>query len=218
MKVVIYTRLVYSKEGPVWERIPDPWVSGGILTPERMDLIQRHFIGSLSRQVDKDFEVRVKIGKLRAPIIDGLDWRGLKVSFMDSFKNDTIPEIQARLDTDDLVAPGWTAHMRLTADRLAHLSDFIIHYRPFIQDNDGTLSYSPLYHSNERTSGFLAWVQRNEPRQHLMGFDHSHIAEKSGGTKVVQVPEGYVSVGIHGEEHVACHRTSRHMKLGLPWA
>ena len=76
-KVIIISRAIYDNVGD--EKGP------GVLTPNRLSIMQRYFINSLRNQTDMDFTLQLFVGKKGSESVEKikkLNWSGLNVQFI----------------------------------------------------------------------------------------------------------------------------------------
>ena len=207
--IQVITRAIYSEESPEERRTGSAFGGGGwALTPHRLHLMEKNWLSSLKNQVDKDFSIHLLVGPVRKPFED-LPWGSLDVHFhkvgdekLRTWLNKHwVPSrVQARLDTDDRVSPGWIAHMRHYLATYKSKA-FLIHYEPLIEGPDGLLSYHPMYHGKNRkkTSCFLSMVDRKPSRGRHPYMDvHTRMKNHVAGD-VVRVGPGYTFLSVHGE-------------------
>lgn len=214
MKIHIITRAVYRDVSV--KTVPpndEAFTLGGILTKDRLQLMQHNLIDSLKRQVDKGFRVHVLVGDNDQPIRH-LDWGSLDVDFHHNKGEEPKvacrrifarqPRIQARVDSDDWVSPGWTGHIRETFEhhRKSVHQRVLIHYEPLLQDPKGLLSYHPLYHKarkqkNSKTSCFIVLLQTEGSGLTIYETNHTRMPKKV--QKVVWVGPGYAFLSVHDD-------------------
>ncbi len=208
--ITVVTRAIYNTLDYEQDRSGDPWKEGWVLTPDRVRLFENNYIRALNSQIDQDFQVCIIHGEELGPLPMILEHLKQKVIYVDSFKGIPRTEIQARLDTDDWAAPGWTAHMRHLAGKRSE-KRFLIHYEPFLQREDGMLAYHPRYHFKKIASCFLALVQKGvnkKKRIHIHSVDHPKMPRKVG--KCVWVPPGYSFLVMHGDNKSSSRHSTKH--------
>ena len=213
---IVISRAIYSYMGTK---------SGiGILTEQRLDLMQRYFINSLNNQTDKNFVLYLVVGDQdNEPTvrIKSLDWGSLNIAYIhvddklltnvvrkDWETNERSPEglvrmishpmtsIMARLDTDDWVSPGWIAHMKHMAET-ARESRFLINYQIIGQSPEGLLYNFSAPHTKQRTSPFIALVQKEGSK--ISPYKESHLRMGSYFDTVYTIPPSYAFMVVHGD-------------------
>lgn len=104
--------------------------------------------------------------------------------------------IMARIDIDDWVAPGWVMSMKHLASTIPDKS-FIINYQVISQGPDGRLYKFFAPHTKNRTSPFLALVQKTEHK--ISPYHDTHLNMGKLFECCVTVPPSYCFMVIHGE-------------------
>jgi len=194
----------------------------GILTENRLDLMQRYFINSLDNQTDKNFILYMVVGQPDdepTVRIKSLDWGSLEVAFIHTQPviwshidnnwetSKGCPEdlvrrighpmttIMARMDTDDWVAPGWIAHMKYLADKSKE-SRFLINYQIIGQHPDGRLYNYSIPHTKDRTSPFIVLVQKEGTK--ISPYADFHLRMGKLFNTVYTIPPFYAFMVVHG--------------------
>lgn len=103
--------------------------------------------------------------------------------------------IMARMDIDDWVAPGWIAHMKYMARTMKERS-FLINYQIFGQAPDGQVYTFYAPHRKNRTSPFLAIVQKDEIKVDL--YETVHLRMGYLFDTVYTIPPAYAFMVVHG--------------------
>lgn len=103
--------------------------------------------------------------------------------------------VMARMDTDDWVAPGWVAHMKYMANTIEE-TYFLINYQVIGQALDGRLYHLQIPHSPDRTSPFIALVQKEPPR--ISPYEDTHLKMGKRFSSVYTIPPSYVYMVVHG--------------------
>jgi len=103
--------------------------------------------------------------------------------------------IMARMDIDDWVTPGWVAHMRYMADTIKE-DRFLINYQVFGQAPDGQVYTFHAPHVRNRTSPFIAIVQKDAITVDL--YETVHLRMGSLFDTVYSIPPSYVFMVVHG--------------------
>jgi hypothetical protein len=103
--------------------------------------------------------------------------------------------IMARMDIDDWVAPGWTAHMRYMANTIKE-DRFLINYQVFGQAPDGQVYAFHAPHVRTRTSPFIAIIQKDEITIDLYQTVHLRMGDLFD--IVYSIPPSYVFMVVHG--------------------
>lgn len=158
--------------------------------------------------------------------IKNLDWSGLNITFLytsgdltqwkDSIKKSKnwaretdkgSPEdiiksldyprtsIMARIDIDDWVAPGWVAHMKSMANTMSERR-FLINYQVFGQAPDGRVYSFYAPHTKNRTSPFIAIVQKDEITTDV--YETVHLRMGDHFDVVYTIPPSYAFMVVHG--------------------
>ena len=158
--------------------------------------------------------------------IKNLDWSGLNITFLytsgdltqwkDSIKKSKnwaretdkgSPEdiiksldyprtsIMARIDIDDWVTPGWVAHMKSMANTMSERR-FLINYQVFGQAPDGRVYSFYAPHTKNRTSPFIAIVQKDEITTDVYETVHSRMGDHFD--VVYTIPPSYAFMVVHG--------------------
>jgi hypothetical protein len=158
--------------------------------------------------------------------IKSLDWGKLKINFLYTTNNikqwkttvketknwgretdkgspeDTIKHlnysrssIMARMDIDDWVAPGWVAHMKSMAKTMKE-NRFLINYQVFGQAPDGQIYTFYAPHRKNRTSPFMAIVQKDKITTDL--YETVHLRMGSLFNTVYTIPPSYAFMVVHG--------------------
>jgi GT2 family glycosyltransferase len=103
--------------------------------------------------------------------------------------------IMARMDIDDWVAPGWVAHMKFMANTIKE-DRFLINYQIFGQAPDGQIYTFYAPHRKNRTSPFIALVQRTKIETDL--YETVHLRMGSLFKVVYTIPPSYAFMVVHG--------------------
>lgn len=103
--------------------------------------------------------------------------------------------IMARMDIDDWVAPGWVAHMKFLAKTMKE-DRFLINYQIFGQASDGRIYTFHAPHRKNRTSPFIALVQRVDPV--TSPYETVHLRMGSLFKVVYTIPPAYAFMVVHG--------------------
>ena len=158
--------------------------------------------------------------------IKNLDWSGLNITFLytsgdltqwkDSIKKSKnwaretdkgSPEdiiksldyprtsIMARIDIDDWVTPGWVAHMKSMANTMSERR-FLINYQVFGQAPDGRVYSFYAPHTKNRTSPFIAIVQKDEITTDV--YETVHLRMGDHFDVVYTIPPSYAFMVVHG--------------------
>ena len=158
--------------------------------------------------------------------IKNLDWSGLNITFLytsgdltqwkDSIKKSKnwaretdkgSPEdiiksldyprtsIMARIDIDDWVTPGWVANMKFMANTMSERR-FLINYQVFGQAPDGRVYSFYAPHTKNRTSPFIAIVQKDEIITDIYESVHSRMGDFFD--VVYTIPPSYAFMVVHG--------------------
>ena len=158
--------------------------------------------------------------------IKNLDWSGLNITFLytsgdltqwkDSIKKSKnwaretdkgSPEdiiksldyprtsIMARIDIDDWVTPGWVAHMKFMANTMSERR-FLINYQVFGQAPDGRVYSFYAPHTKNRTSPFIAIVQKDEITTDV--YETVHLRMGDHFDVVYTIPPSYAFMVVHG--------------------
>jgi|GEM_PF-1977521 len=158
--------------------------------------------------------------------IKSLDWQGLNINFLytsgditqwkasvketknwgretdkgspeDTLKHLDYPRtsIMARMDIDDWVAPGWVAHMKYMAKTMKE-NRFLINYQVFGQAPDGQIYTFYAPHRKNRTSPFIAIVQKDSVSIDL--YETVHLRMGSLFDTVYTIPPAYAFMVVHG--------------------
>ena len=158
--------------------------------------------------------------------IKNLDWSGLNITFLytsgdltqwkDSIKKSKnwaretdkgSPEdiiksldyprtsIMARIDIDDWVTPGWVAHMKSMANTMKERR-FLINYQVFGQAPDGRVYSFYAPHTKNRTSPFIAIVQKDEITTDV--YETVHLRMGDHFDVVYTIPPSYAFMVVHG--------------------
>lgn len=227
-KLLIITRFVYKELGDV------PRYS--VLTKQRLDILQSNFINSLKAQTNKNFSIIMYLASWDNPTAiatQNLDWNGLNVEFVytdESLLRDgqrpneseedspaglirrfphQMSPLMARLDSDDIVGPGWVSHIFHMYN--SYPGNFLINYLHYIQKQDGRLFYDAKLNGCNRATAFLALIQRNGEK--VSPYMLNHMKMLNVFEKVYTVPPGYVFVSIHDSNNTSRFRPSRQLSL-----
>jgi GT2 family glycosyltransferase len=159
-------------------------------------------------------------------MIKALDWSGLNITFLHTSGDLTVwknsieksrnwaretdggsPEqvakgleyprtsIMARLDIDDWVAPGWVANMKYLAGAMKE-KRFLINYQVFGQAPDGQIYSFYAPHNKNRTSPFIAIVQKGNITTDI--YETVHLRMGSLFDTVYTIPPSYAFMVVHG--------------------
>jgi GT2 family glycosyltransferase len=213
----IISRAIYNEMGT------NPGL--GVLTSQRLELMQRYFINSLNNQTDKNFILYMVVGNPDSEPtlkIKTLDWGNLNVAYIhvdsdsstwkatgNGWETDEgcpedlvrkaghpLTNIMARLDTDDWVAPGWIAHMKYLSN-ITKNSRFLINYQIIGQSPNGLLYNFSNPHTRARTSPFIALVQKEGEK--ISPYKTFHLLMGSLFETVLTIPPFYAFMTVHGE-------------------
>jgi GT2 family glycosyltransferase len=202
----------------------------GMLSENRLLLMQKYFINSLKSQTDPLFKIYIIVGQEgneTTERIKSLNWGSLDVNFIytsgdisewkssveksgnwgretdkgspeDIARRLELPTatIMARLDIDDWVAPGWISHMKHMA-KTHKEPNFLINYQVFGQAPDGQIYKFYAPHRRNRTSPFIAIVQRSKHKISL--YQTVHLQMGKLFDTVYTIPPSYAYMVIHGE-------------------
>ncbi len=103
--------------------------------------------------------------------------------------------IMARMDIDDWVSPGWVAHMKYMAKTMKE-DRFLINYQVFGQAPDGQIYTFYAPHRKNRTSPFMAIVQKDKITTDL--YETVHLRMGSLFNTVYTIPPSYAFMVVHG--------------------
>ncbi|MFA5037768.1 MAG: glycosyltransferase [Candidatus Izemoplasmatales bacterium] len=211
--VIVVSRAIYSEMGDA------DGIS--ILTERRLDIMQRYFINSLNNQTDMNFILYMVVGDPDSEAtlrIKSLDWGSLNVAYIhtkpviwtpteNGWETDIgCPEdlvrkishpmssIMARLDTDDWVAPGWIAHMNYMANTVKE-PRFLINYQIIGQAPNGLLYTFSAPHTKDRTSPFMALVQKEGNKFSPYRLFHLHMGRLFN--TIYTIPPFYAFMSVH---------------------
>jgi hypothetical protein len=103
--------------------------------------------------------------------------------------------IMARVDIDDWVTPGWVVHMKSMAGTIKE-DRFLINYQVFGQAPDGRAYKFYAPHSRNRTSPFIAIVQKKEITTDI--YETVHLRMGDLFDSVYTIPPSYAFMVVHG--------------------
>jgi len=104
--------------------------------------------------------------------------------------------IMARIDIDDWVAPGWVAHMKYMANTMKE-DNFLINYQIFGQAPDGQIYTFYAPHAENRTSPFIAIIQKKEITVDI--YETVHLRMGDLFDTIYTIPPSYAFMVVHGE-------------------